>query len=445
MFDEMRKPGILEVFALVVFFSVYANAEPLNLEDVYNIAETSDPEFRQVAAAKRATLELRPQAIAGFLPSANLSANTFSNDQELKIDGPFGLSGDTSFNSHGYALDVTQPIIRGDRFFQLRQANSQIRQADAELSAAQQDLMIRVAEAYFDFLATRDNLEFAQAEKKSLSKQLDQAKQRFEVGLTAITDVQEAQAGYDLAVSQQIVAENAIDNASENLRSITGQYIDQLSGLTDEMPLVKPQPEEIDTWTQTALEQNLNVLSARFAVDTAREEIKRQRAGHLPTLDLVARHGYDKSGGRFGTSAIRSTVVGVQLNVPLFQGGIVSSRAREAHQRLDQQIERLEQARRQAQRRTREAYLGVISGISQVKALKQAVISSETALRSTQAGFEVGTRTAVDVVSSERITFQARRNYSRSRYDYIINTLRLKRSAGTLSAGDLVLVSQWLK
>ncbi len=416
----------------------------MNLEDVYNIAETSDPQFKQVAAAKRAILELRPQAVAGFLPSASISANTISNDQDIGIEG-FGASGKSSFNSHGYSLDVSQPIFRGDRYFQLRQANSSIKQADAELSAAQQDLMLRVAEAYFNLLAAEDNLQFAEAEKKSLSKQLDQARQRFEVGLTAITDVQEAQAGYDLAVSQEIAAQNAIDNASEDLRAITGEYFNELTGLSKDMPLIKPQPEEIDTWTNTALEQNLDVLSAHHAVDTAREEIRLQRSGHLPTLDLIASHGYDKSGGRFGASTIRATTVGLTLNVPLFQGGFVSSKAREARQRLEEQLQRLEQARRQAQRQTREAYLGVISGISLVKALKQAVVSSETALLSTQAGFEVGTRTAVDVVVSERITFQARRNYSRSRYDYIVNTLRLKRAAGVLSTADLTHVSRWMK
>jgi outer membrane protein len=429
---------------LCILYLGCLQVEANNLEDVYRIAETSDPQYKQVAAAKRAVLELRPQAIAGFLPSASLKANTISNDQDIGLEG-FGAAGKTSFNSHGYVLDVSQPIFRGDRIIQLRQSSSLIRQADAELSSAQQDLMIRVAEAYFEVLGAQDNFKFAQAEKKSLSKQLDQTKQRFEVGLTAITDVQEAQAGYDLAVSQEIIAESDIDNASEGLRAITGEYMNRLFDLSHNMPLINPQPEEINIWTDTALEQNLDVISARFAVDTAREEILLQRAGHLPTLDLFAQHNFDKSGGRFGASKVRSSAVGIQLTVPLFQGGFVSSKAREAHQRLDQQFQRLEQARRQAQRLTRQAYLGVISGISQVKALKQAVISSETALLSTQTGFQVGTRTAVDVVASERTTFQARRNYSRSRYDYILNTLKLKRAAGVLSTTDLTQVSQWLK
>jgi len=440
--DFTRKTVVLTT-CLSLLFTVFQTSAA-NLEDVYYIAETSDPEFKQVAANKRAILESRPQALAGLLPSANLSANTISNDQDITAAG-FGASGKTSFNSHGYSLNVSQPIIRADRYIQLRQASSLIKQADAELSSAQQDLMVRVAEAYFNILAAQDSLSFAQAEKRSLSKQLDQAKQRFEVGLTAITDVQEAQAGYDLAVSLEIVAKNEIDNSSERLRAITGEYVTNLSSLGNDMPLVNPQPEEIDTWTDTALEQNLEVLSARYAIETAREEIRKQKTGHLPTLDLTARHAYESSGGRFGAFAARSTSIGLELNVPLYQGGFVSSKTREAHQRLEQQRQRLEQARRLAQRLTREAYLGVISGISQVKALNQAVISSETALLSTQAGFEVGTRTAVDVVTSERVTSQARRNYSRSRYDYIINTLRLKRAAGILSTNDLIQVSQWMK
>lgn len=435
---------IIACYTLVVLSAHCLPVLAVNLEDVYAIAETSDPQFKQVAAAKRAILEQRPQALAGLLPTASLNANTASNDQDINVEG-LGASGKNSFNSHGYSLNVSQPLFRLDRYVQLRQASSMIRQADAELSSAQQDLMLRVSEAYFNVLAAEDSLQFAQAEKKSLSKQLDQAKQRFEVGLTAITDVQEAQAGYDLAVSQEIVAENEIDNANEALRAITGEYISNLNGLNDGLPLLSPQPADIDTWTDTSLQQNLDVLSATYAVDTAREEIRLRKTGHLPTLDLFATHAYDSSGGRFGASTIRSTVVGLELNVPLFQGGFVSSRAREAEQRLDEQLQRLEQARRQAQRLTRQAYLGVISGISQVKALNQAVISSETALLSTQAGFEVGTRTAVDVVATERTTSQARRNHSRSKYDYILNTLRLKRAAGVLSTTDLTQLSEWLK
>ena len=210
------------------------------------------------------------------------------------------------------------------------------------------------------------------------------------------------------------------------------------------MSLVRPDPETIDSWTQLSLDQNLRVIVANHTAETARKEIKRQSAGHYPTLDLVASQDYNSSGGRFGSTKIHTTSVGLELNIPLYSGGLVSSQTREAHENYNIAILSLEQARRSAQRLTREAYLGVISGISQVKALNQAVISSETALEATEAGFEVGTRTAVDVVASQRATSEARRNHSRAKYDYILNTLKLKQAAGTLSPGDLQQVNEWL-
>ena len=418
---------------------------PADLVEVYSLAESNDPQYRQVSAARQATLESRPQAFSQLLPAINLSANTRKNDQDISSAGrAFGSSGEVEFNSHGYSLNATQPLFHRDRLITLKQADSLIQQADAELIAAQQDLIVRVAVRYFNLLAAMDHLEFAQSEKKSLSRQLDQAKQRFEVGLTAITDVQEAQAGYDRAVANEILAENMIDNAREALREITGEYTDALSLLGNSMPLVSPEPAVIETWTTTSLEQNLQILTARYAAETAQKEIKLQSAGHLPTLDLVASRDYLSTGGRFGSTKQHSTEVGLELNIPLYSGGLVSSRTREAAQRYNEAMEKLEQARRAAQRLTREAYLGVMSGISQVNALQQAVVSSETALQATQAGFDVGTRTAIDVVAAERTTFGARRDLSRARYDYILNTLRLKQAAGTLAPDDLKQINSWL-
>jgi outer membrane protein len=426
---------------------IYAPARGADLIKVYAMAAESDPEFRRVAANKRAILELRPQAISQLLPAVNLTGNTYSNDQDISSGFVVGGSGGTEldFNSHGYSLNLSQPLFRTDRWLQLRQANNQIKQADAELTVAQQDLILRTSLAYFLVLGAEDNLQFAQAEKKSLSRQLEQAKQRFEVGLTAITDVQEAQAGYDRAAAQEIAAENDLSVQREVLRQITGEYFTELAPLGEDMPLVGPEPQNIDDWTSTALDQNAAVQAALYNVEVARDEIKVQFTGHLPTLDLVARHGYDKSGGRFSDTKLHATAVGLELNVPLFQGGFVNSRTREARERLDAALESLELARRETQRQTRAAYLSVISGISQVQAFKQALISSETALEATNAGFEVGTRTAVDVVASERATSQARRDFARSRYDYILNTIRLKQAAGTLSDQDLSLINRWLR
>lgn len=415
----------------------------MDLIEVYTLAEANDPIYRQTIHSTLATNESKPQARASLLPSANITANTFKNDQFISSSG-FLASGDREFNSHGYNLSLTQPLFRWDRYLSLKKADSLIQQAEAEQISTQQELIIRVAESYFEILAAMDNIEFAKAETKSLSRQLEQANQRFEVGLTAITDVHEARAGFDRATADEILAKNLLDNAEERLREITGEYIVNLESLGDSMPLVNPEPNDISEWSKTAESQNMDIIAAKHRLDNLRQEIKIQNAGHLPTLDLVANHGYDVSGGRFGDNKIRSTDVGLQLNVPIFQGGLVSSKSKEAMHRYNQSYQQLEQAFRAAQRETRQAYLGVISGISRVNALKQAVVSSETALKATETGFEVGTRTAVDVVAAERTTLNAKRNHSRARYDYLLDSLRLKQAAGTLSPDDLKQISAWL-
>lgn len=429
---------------LILAFLFSVNTSAADLISVYQLAEENDPIYLQEIAAYRAALQAKPQARSQLLPSVNVTANTTRIDQEISSASPFGSDGDINFNRRGYSLNISQPIFRRDRFVALDQADSEIKQAEAELTEAQQELIVRIAERYFEVLSAKDNLEFAQAEVKSLSRQLEQANQRFEVGLSAITDVQEAQAGYDLAVAQEILALNSIDNAQEAMRELTGDYVSDFEVLGENISLVRPDPEVIETWTEISLEQNLGMIAARYSTETARNEIKRQSAGHYPTLDIVGSHGYDSSGGRFGATKTHTSSIGLELNIPIFSGGLVSSQTQEARENYNIAMHTLEQARRSAQRLTREAYLGVISGISQVNALKQAVVSSETALEATEAGFEVGTRTAVDVVASQRTTSDARRNYSQAKYDYIINTLRLKQAAGTLSPDDLSLINSWL-
>ncbi len=436
------------VFPLIAFYSVLLLPVPghaTDLVEAFNLALQSDPEYRRVAAAKRAVMEQKPQAISQLLPSVQATGNSYYNDQDISSAFiPVGEGGGVKFNSHGYSLNISQPVFRFDRFVRLLQANTRIRQAEAEYAAAEQALMVRLTERYYLVLANLDNLAFAEAEEKSLNRQLDQAKQRFDVGLTAITDVQEAQAGYDRAVAQRIAAANGVDNSREALREIIGIYLESQPALSEDMPFVEPDPADLDQWTETALAQNLEVVAAKESVEASRQEIKVQNSGHLPTLDAVAQYGYDKTGGRFGATKIHSDVVGLELNVPLFQGGYVSSRAREARARLDENLERLETSLRSVQRQTRESYLGVVSGISQVHAFKQALISSETALRATEAGFEVGTRTAVDVIAAERVLSEAKRDYARAKYEYIQNFLLLKQAAGTLSPEDLARLNQWL-
>ncbi len=434
-----------KIFFLIFVFLFAANSLSADLASIYSLAERNDPTYQQVISTHRAILESKPQARSQLLPSLDITANTKRNAQDITTSGSsFGSDGEIDFNSHGYSLNLSQPLFHRDRFIALSQADSQIKESGAKLAKAQQDLIINVSETYFNVLRSIDNLEFANIEVKSLSRQLEEANKRFEVGLSAITDVQEAKAGYDLAVAQEIQAINGIDNAKEQIRELTSEYIDKYDGLGENIKLIKPVPDDISSWTELSIKQNLDISAANFALETARKEIKIRSAGHLPTVDIVASHGYDSTGGRFGSTRTDRSSIGVELNVPIYSGGLVSSKTREAHEQYNVAMHYLEKARRTAQRNTREAYLGVISGISQVNALKQAVVSSETALLATETGFEVGTRTAVDVVASQRATSKARRDYSNAKYNYILNTLKLKRAAGILSPDDINLINAWL-
>ena len=416
--------------AFLVAASPAAPAE--NLVEVFRLALTSDPEFLAAGAIHRAALEDRPQARADLLPNASVSVARLWNDTQQRPD----------FRSDNATLEVAQPIYRRDRRIALAQADSRIARADALYAAARQDLVVRVAERYFGVLKAEDELGFARATLEAFEQQLAQSRQRFEVGLIPITDVEEAKAGFDLSRAQLIAAENALDIAREALRETTGKYQEELARLT-EMHLVTPEPEDIDKWTEIALDRNLRLLAARHATETARREIERIQAGHSPTLDAVGSFGLNND----STSRVdqtRPVTVGLRLNLSLYAGGSILSRTRESRHRHQQTLDLLERERRRAQRETRGAYLGVNSGISRVHALEQAVRSSQAAAEAIEAGFQVGTRTSVDVLDAQRDLFRARRDLSEARYGYVLDVLRLKRAAGTLSEDDLGLIAIWL-
>jgi outer membrane protein len=287
-----------------------------------------------------------------------------------------------------------------------------------------------------------DNLRFAQAEREAIEQQLRQTRQRFEVGLTAITDVHEAQARYDLAVSEEIQAKNLLDTALEQLRELTGRTFEEFAKL-DGVPLAVPEPTDIDAWVNTALKQNLELLAADAQVEVARQESRRQRFQRYPTLDLEATYGHSEN--PVFRQDTEDKIISLQLNFPFYQGGLISSRTREAEQLYNQALALLEQQRRATTRQTRDAYLNVTSGIAQVRATRQALESTRTALEATQAGFEVGTRTAVDVLNSQREVYRAERDFARARYDYLLSTLQLKQAAGMLSEEDLQKVNALLQ
>ena len=433
------------LFTIAVCSFSCAQVAAVDLLTVMQEAEVNDPIFREAQANTLATAEGIPRARAeAWLPELSFSAGASRVQQSIVLDSALGAGGDVAFDTRRFRVDLVQPVYHHDRWLRIGQANKRLLQAEYELESAKQALVTRTAERYFEVLAAQDNLEFARAEKESLKGQLEQAQQRFDVGLIAITDVQEAQAGYDRATANEIQARNQLDIRLEELREITGNYYDNLATLEQEFPLTPPAPEDINSWTDTAIEQNLEIAAAQTASEIAHEEIRIQYAGHYPTFEIRGGHGFNDQGGRFGGTQITQGDIGMEINLPIYRGGRVVSQTREAKHSHQAAIERLEQARRAAYRQTRQAYLGVMTQISTVQAFKQAVVSSNTALESTRAGFEVGTRTAVDVVDAERGLFQAKRDYARARYDYILEILRLKEATGSLSPEDLATANSLL-
>ena len=429
-----RATGIARSLGAGVLLSaVWSAASAANLFEVFESALASDPEFLASGAEHRAARELRPQALAELRPNVRLSFDTNWNERQRSRD----------YRSDNLALEVVQPIYRLDRRIAVDQADDRIARADALYAAARQDLMVRVAERYFRVLEAEDELGFAQATLEAFEQQLAQSRQRFEVGLIAITDVEEAKAGFDLSRAQLIAAENALDIAREALRETTGEYREKLAPL-GEMQLVMPEPADIDKWTEIALERNLRLVAARHDADTARREIERIQAANSQTLDAVGSFGLNNSASGGSLGETRRASAGLRWGFSLYSGGSVLSRTRESRHLYQRSLQVLERERRRAQRETRGAYLGVDSGISRVHALEQAVRSSATAAEAIEAGFQVGTRTSVDVLDAQRDLFRARRDLSEARYGYILNVLRLKRAAGTLSQDDLRLISIWL-
>jgi outer membrane protein len=431
----------ISTMLIALLFSKISAAE--DLMQVYAMAFKSDPQLLAEAASRRAVSELDDQATANFLPQVGLTANTDRVNQDTSTQM---TSSDFDYNTHGYSISITQPVFRKENFVQLSQAEIAIESAQASYLVKEQQLIVRVALAYFGLLARIDDLSFTEAEREAIALQLEQTNQRFEVGMVTITDVVESKAAYDIANAAVIDAENEVANSKERLRETTGLYIDELAALKDESPLVSPEPQDINQWSELALQQNPSLFVARSNIENAKQEIALQKSGHYPSLDLVGEKRYRSQNDDIfdGYSNTHQDSISLQFNVPLYEGGSVNSRTREAGYRLDQAMQNEEEQLRAVKRQTREAYNSVMSGISRVKALKQAVISSEKALESTEAGYEVGNRTTVDVLNVRRSLFSARRDYAAARYEYIVDTLNLKQAAGTVSVDDLSRINQWL-
>jgi outer membrane protein len=447
---------------LFVALTLTSAAAARDLVGVYEDALKSDPQIRQADANRLASREARPQAWAALLPQVS-GALTRSQDRQ---DGSVGNTnpvtgapapGSEAFGqistSKAWSLNLRENLFSWSNWMAVKQADIQVVQAEATYQAAQQNLILRVAQAYFNVLSALDGLEANQASLEAISRQLDQADKRFEVGLIAITDVQEAKAARDTAAAAVIAAKRTLATAGDQLSEITGQKYDSLNKPGEDMPLNTPQPASEDEWVTASLEQNVLLLSNRLAADIARENVKIAFGGHLPTLDVIAsksRTTTDKTlsfppAQPFAeNTAVNDRQYSLQITVPLFSGGLTQSRVRQSQYLWIAAKEQVVQSSRATERQARDAYLGVISGIARVRALRQALESSQTALKATEAGYEVGTRTAVDVLNSRRILVQAQTDYAVSRYDYIVSVIQLRLAAGNLSQSDVTEVNKWL-
>ena len=417
-----------------------------DLLQVYQEALSQDPSLQSAQSAQIAGQEALPQGRALLLPSVNLSANTQYNDVDTQYrSASVFSSARRKYNSNGYSVALTQPLFRAQNFAQYAQSKFFVVQSDALYAAAKQDLITRVAQAYFDVLLAQYSITLAQAQKEAIGEQLAQAKRNFEVGTTTITDTHDAQARYDLTVSQEIAAQNDLEIRQNALLQIIGRLPGELVTVRGDVPLVAPEPSSMDVWVDKALQNNAEVVIARATLQIATEEVNKARGGHLPTLDLVASYG-DSSvgGGVVGGSDQTSRVIGLQLNLPLFQGGATSSAVRQAVANQEKARQDLEVTQRRIAQTARQAYLGVTSGIAQVKALQQAVISNQSAFDSTKLGLEVGVRTSVDLLNARQQLFGARRDLAQALYSYILSRLRLSASGGALTEADVKQVNAWL-
>lgn len=429
-------------------------AMAVDLVGVHDLALKNDPRLQAAEYRRQATGENRILARANLLPQLDAGASWSRGNTATRISG--NKISDEDTENRRYDVTLLQSLYRQENYERLDIARGQITQADAIYEIAFQDFLLRVSEGYFLVLTLIDGVTFAEAEEKALQRQFEQAEQRFEVGLTAVTDVHEARASYDNARARAIVARNDLADAKEALKELTGQHFEIYDALQEVLPLVEPEPANAEDWVETSLANNPVVLSARAAVDISDSNMRLARSGHYPTLDLVASYS-DFKNNKFiirddfqrpiGTTSlgVDDATVQVLLNIPIYQGGRVSSLTRQARYLLDATGQDLDDTQRAVVREAQNSYRAVLAGIQEVQAFEQAEISAESALEATQAGFEVGTRTIVDVLIAQQRRFQAQRDNSFARHAYIVRHLRLKSVAGLLSSDDLRVVNQLLQ
>jgi len=436
----------LFISGLVLFSSVYAS----DLWSVYQQALASDPTIMQADATRKANREALPQSAATLLPSLNGTADTqsshFSQPQFIATNSGTGRNTSSTLNSHGYGLTLTQPLFNFQNWMQVRAASAISKQADATYNAALQDLIIRTATAYFNVLQAQDTLLYTNAQKTAVGDQLKQIRARFQVGSATMTDVYQAQANFDSLNSQSITAQNNVANSFEALKQITNRNYTSLDTLKGPFPLISPQPNSGQAWITSAEYHNWSLLADHYAAMSAKENIRVNYAGHFPTINAVG--SYERGNNNelgFGTSGAQwKSSAGLQMNVPIFQGGLVVSKTHQAQDQYLAAIDQMESTHRKVILQTQESFNNVISGISKIKADRATVISAQSALDSTNAGYKAGTKTLLDVLTSVQNLYQAKAVLSSDQYAYIINTMTLKQAAGSLNSQDILAINRWL-
>ena len=425
-----------------------ASTGTLAAEDLLAVARAAlanDAQFQSARAQREATSEKLPQARAGLLPSLTLNGTTQWNDVE--ISKPVDRS--TQYNSHNFGFQLTQPLFRWANWVQFEQGKLQVAAADAQLAQARQDTLLRAAQAYFDLLYAQDVLTSIIAQKTAASEQLELARKSFEVGTVTITDVHEAQSRYDLATAQEIAARSDIEVKRHALAVITGRAPEALRGLRSEVAFTLPEPARMEEWVDRAQTESLTVLAQLANQEIANREIERQRAGHYPTVDLVATYGQNKTVITFAGAPLNNETttgtVGVQVSVPLFQGLGQESRVRESAHLLDRARAEVDFARRNAAQQARQAWLGVANGIAQTAALRAAQVSSQSSLDANKLGYEVGVRINIDVLNAQQQLYVTRRDLAKARYDTLLAQLRLKAAAGQLAEPEIEAVNALLE
>jgi outer membrane protein len=438
----MRKRLSILIAALLCGLASASQAE--DLLQIYDMAVQSDPRLREAEQNLFARREIAPQARALLLPNLNVVGDVDYQDVSASGNSQAGrFSRNDSFSTQGVQAVVSQSVYNRANWMTLSQTDNIIAQAEAEYRDAQIGLMVDTTEAYFRVLRAADAVTVQESLVRANERQLEQSRQRFDVGLVAITDVNDSQAAYDRSRADLITAKNALDNAWEALRTIVGPIRVPLARLGDTLPLAPPEPNEIDVWAETALRANYGIIAASEAVAAAKKTIEIERSGFYPSVDLRAGYDVARSGAELNTDS-DTGFVGLSVNVPIYQGGAVASRTRQAGYSFRAAQDRLDQTRRGVDQQVKDAFRGVISSIEDVKARQAAVVSARSSLESTEAGQEVGTRTQVDVLNAQRLLFQAEFEYLSSRYDYIINGVRLHQATSTLTRDILARGNAWL-